>query len=190
MVQPSSPRVPASRPLPRRPRARVARSRPGPPLPVPASPLRSPAAPAPVPLGIRRGYAEDDLHALAEIAYHYLGSGGLRLAVTIFEGLVALAPSEPYFALALGLANDRLERDEDAAACYRRAALLDEADGRPEINLAELAIARGARAEALPHLRRGLEKARARDDAPLVRKAEALIAVLAAWAAAPKREPR
>lgn len=121
-----------------------------------------------------RGYDKGDLFALAEIGHHYLFSGGLRIAFTIFEGLAAIAPEEPYFALALGLACDRLDRVEEANDAYRRAALLDKQDPRPELNLAELALSRGDRAEARARLIKAIDKARDKNDLALFQKAEAI----------------
>lgn len=124
-----------------------------------------------------RGYEEDELFALAEVGYHYVRSGGLRLAEVIFEGLTAIAPDEPYFWLALGLVEDYLDDKIEARRCYENAARLDPEDPRPEINLAELDLERRDRRSAELRLRRGLAKAvRGRDDA-LERKAQALLAL-------------
>lgn len=121
-----------------------------------------------------RGYSKDELFALAEVGYHYFRSGGLRLALVVFEGLTAIEPDEPYFWLALGLVTDYLDDKERARSCYQTAARLDPDDARPEINLAELFLERGERVGAARHLQRGLRKAvRAEDDA-LEQKAYAL----------------
>jgi tetratricopeptide (TPR) repeat protein len=122
-----------------------------------------------------RGYQRSELFALAEIGYHYLLSGGVRIAQAIFEGLCAIDPTEPYFALALGLAYDHLERLDDAAGCYRRAAELDPSDGRAEINLAELELVRGNRQGARSHLMRARVKCSAKGAEALLHKAEAML---------------
>jgi tetratricopeptide (TPR) repeat protein len=127
-----------------------------------------------------RGYEPEDLQAVAEIAWHYLMSGGLKLALTLYEGLAAVAPEEPYFALALGLVHDRLNDPAQAHACYERAARLDPSDGRPDVNRAELFLEASDRAKALQLMARGAEKARRRGDEALANKAEALLAHVAA----------
>jgi Flp pilus assembly protein TadD len=122
-----------------------------------------------------RGYGQDDLFAVAEIGYHYLFSGGLTLALTIFEGLTAVAPEEAYFALALGLTHDHLENRSEANKWYKLAAELDPTDGRADVNRAELFLQSGDKASAKKLLARGAQKARAKGDLPLARKAMALI---------------
>jgi Flp pilus assembly protein TadD len=127
----------------------------------------------------QRGYQRQDLYAIAEIAHHYLFSGGTEVARALFEGLVAVAPEESYFALGLGLTHDHLGEIEQAARWYKLAGDLDPKDGRPDINRAELYLERRDYEKARQLLVRGAEKARRRRDVPLERKAMALIAHLA-----------
>src|SRR5688572_22039505 len=87
-----------------------------------------------------RGYDRDDLFVIAEVAYHYLFNGGTRLALVLYEGLAAVSPKEPYFALALGLTHDHLGEVAMAHKWYAKAAELDPNDGRPDVNRAELYI--------------------------------------------------
>lgn len=117
----------------------------------------------------------EDLYAVAEIAHHYLFSGGLSLALTLFDGLVAACPDEAYFTLGLGLTYDQLGDRQQALACYRRAAELDPSDPRPDINAAELFVEVGDWPRARQGLMRGANKARNRADAVLERKAVALL---------------
>jgi tetratricopeptide (TPR) repeat protein len=122
-----------------------------------------------------RGYQEEDLDVIAQMATNYLMSGGLRLAVTLFEGLVAIAPDVAYYAMGLGLTYDRMGELRKAEACYKMAGRLDTKDGRPDVNLGELALAAGDRGHALKLFARGARKANQRGDLMLARKAEALI---------------
>jgi tetratricopeptide (TPR) repeat protein len=122
-----------------------------------------------------RGYGASDLWAIAEVGYHYLRSGGYRLAAVIFEGLAALQPDEPYHQLALGLAQDHLGEEAAARAAYEKALRLDPADPRPELNLAELSLAGGDHVRAQVLLGRARAKALARGDTVLARKATALL---------------
>ena len=130
-----------------------------------------------------RGYRREDLMAVAEIAYHYLFSGGLELARTLYEGLSAVQPEEPYYALALGLTYDRLDDKPQAERWYRTAAQLDPADGRADVNRAELYLEGGDFVRAAKLLRRGVSKASLRRDAELARKTTAILSHLEARAA-------
>jgi Flp pilus assembly protein TadD len=169
MVLANSPRRPA--PKPRPPRAPIAASD-----KAQANLQIPPSLPTLRSLAEARGYARADLFALAEIGYHYLLSGGVELAETIFAGLAALAPGEAYFVLALGLCRDRMGRVEAAADCYRTARALDPQDARPELNLAELSLEAGDRAEAARLLRAALTRLAAHPQPAIERKARALLA--------------
>jgi tetratricopeptide (TPR) repeat protein len=125
-----------------------------------------------------RGYSDAELYALAEIGYHYFQSGGLKLALVIFEGLMAVKPSEPYFCLATGLARDFVGDKLGAKRAYREAARLEPADARPELNLAEIALEAGDRQAAFGHLERARVKAERRGDLPLLKKANAVLALV------------
>lgn len=126
-----------------------------------------------------RGYTREELLALAEIGYHYLFSGGHRIALTIFEGLSVIAPAEPYFALALGLCYDRLDRLLDARRAYGRACELAPHDPRPEINLAELEIEQNELLSATRRLARAVQLAKRSGEAALGAKAATLLARIA-----------
>src|SRR5262245_15161443 len=79
---------------------------------------------------VAKPYAKNDLFAIAEIAYHYLFAGAPHLAYLLYDGVSALAPDEPSFALGLGLAADRMGDKQKARASYARAAALDAGDPR------------------------------------------------------------
>lgn len=122
-----------------------------------------------------RGYSREDLLAIGEIAYHYLMSGGVRLSLALFEGLNAVAPDEPYFAMGIALCHDHLGAPKESLRWYGRASELDPGDGRPEINAAELYIEARDMQRARQHLIRGCNKARSRGDEALERKSIALL---------------
>ncbi len=125
-----------------------------------------------------RGYEEEDLFALAEVGYHYIRNGGYKLAEVIFQGLTEIAPSEVYFALALGLTQDYLGKKEGARLHYGRALKLDPRDPRPELNLAELDLEAGNKSRAIERLRRAERKATRSGQDALQRKAQALLELL------------
>lgn len=126
-------------------------------------------------LAARRGYEREDLQAVAEIAYHYLFSGGTKLALALYEGLAAVAPDEPYYALALGLTHDHLGDKRSAFEWYERARTLDPGDPRPEINCAELLLEQRNFAAAKQLLIRAVMKAKNRGDEALERKASSML---------------
>jgi Flp pilus assembly protein TadD len=129
-----------------------------------------------------RGYSDEELFALAEVGYHYFRSGGLRLALVVFEGLTAIKPDESYFWLALGLVTDYLGDKRRAATCYETAGRLDPNDPRPDLNLAELCLERSDRRRATAYLRRSAKKAELTGDAALENKAHALLGLVGAAA--------
>lgn len=133
---------------------------------------------APKSLTASRGYRRDDLYAVAEIAHHYLFSGGVKLALALLEGLTTVAPTEAYFQLALGLTYDRLNERDLAKAAYARAAQLDATDGRPDVNRAELLLEEGDLAGARALFHSGAIKAQRRGEQELEDKARALVAHL------------
>lgn len=130
---------------------------------------------APRALEAVRGYQREDLMAVAEIAYHYLFNGGAELARVLYEGLTAVAPDEPYFALALALTHDHLGSVDSAFHWYQKASELDPRDARPDINRAELYLQQRDLRRARPLLREGHTKAEARHETELAAKAAALL---------------
>jgi hypothetical protein len=129
-------------------------------------------------LGELRGYAREDLLAIAEVAYHYLMNGGVRLAVVLFEGLAAIAPREAYFAMGTGLAHDHAGNKAEALRWYELAGQLDPNDPRADINRAELHIERRERKRAIELLQAAAKKAERRRDEALQRKATAILGLL------------
>lgn len=126
-----------------------------------------------------RGYSRFDLMAIAEVGYHYLRSGGDRLAQVIFEGLTAVSPREPYFWLALGLANEHLGELPAARAAYEMTIRLDPKDATPELNLAELDLGAGQRSAARRRLAVGKKKAQQAGQLALANKADAIVQLMA-----------
>lgn len=148
------------------------------------------AQPAPAPtasLRERLGYSRAELAAAAQVAFQHAQVGDWEAARAIFGGLAALEPRDGYFALGFGLALDRLGAVEEARREYRRAAELAPRDPRPDINLAELCLARGDRGGAVPLLQRALRKARAAGEPALEKKATSILTALGAASTTPRR---
>ncbi len=122
-----------------------------------------------------RGYQQDDLMAIAEVAYHYLMNGGLRLAQTLYAGLSAISPEEAYFALGMGLTYDRMNRRQDAFTWYTRAQRLHPREPRAYLNQAELHLETRDFKKAQPLLTKAYKLAVARRDESISRKAAALL---------------
>ncbi len=55
-----------------------------------------------VSLGAAAGWTAEELRLVSELAYALAGQGRNHEAITIFEGLIALAPATVYFEAALG----------------------------------------------------------------------------------------
>lgn len=143
---------------------------------LPAVPLRRSRSVRPI--ASLRGYDPDDVDAIASMGYHYARAGCFRFALVIFEGLAAIIPEVGYFALAAGYAAEHNGERSKAREWYRRAGEVDPADGRADVNLAELLLEDGERNEAIAHLQRGRDKAARRRDEALERKASALLGLL------------
>ncbi|MBI4817676.1 MAG: hypothetical protein HY791_15550 [Deltaproteobacteria bacterium] len=123
----------------------------------------------------QRAYRTEDLVAIASVGWHYLQNGALELAETLFAGLYAVDPSEPYHALALGAVFDKMGQKDRADVFYARASKLDPTDPRPLVNRAELAIETGNFPVALELLEEGYRRAKLRRDEALEQKAVALL---------------
>lgn len=50
-----------------------------------------------------RGYSDEELYAIAKTAYFFFYQGRISEARTLFQGLYAINPADPYFAKALGV---------------------------------------------------------------------------------------
>lgn len=147
-----------------------------------------PAAPAPAAsLRERLGYSRAELAAAAQVAFQHAQVGDWEAARAIFGGLAAVEPRDGYYALGFGLALDRLGAIDEARREYRRAAELAPRDPRPDINLAELHLARGERDGAVPLLQRALQKARAAGEPALEKKATSILTALGAASTTPRR---
>ena len=135
-----------------------------------ASAVRSPRTPVEP-----RAFTDRQLYAVAELGYHYLRSGGYRLAEVLFRGLVVLDGSKGYFWLALGLTCDRLGDSQEAERCYIEAAHRSPEDCTPLVNLAELALERRDHRRASNLLIRARPKAERSLDTRMIAKIDALI---------------
>jgi tetratricopeptide (TPR) repeat protein len=120
-----------------------------------------------------KGYADDELYAIAHQGYFFLLQGKNEEARTIFEGLIAIDPRNDYYYRAVGVIYHKLGDADRALRAFTNASRLAPSNLAAFINRAEVYIALGRRREALADLDHAV--AIARDPmAPLCRKAAAL----------------
>jgi tetratricopeptide (TPR) repeat protein len=72
-------------------------------------------------LGDLEGITKPEQYEMAQVGHAHLVAGRLDKAETIFSGLMALDPFDPYFHLVLGSIAQQHGKLEDAEACYTRA---------------------------------------------------------------------
>jgi type III secretion system low calcium response chaperone LcrH/SycD len=123
-----------------------------------------------------RGYTDDELYAIAKTAYIFFYQGRIAEARTLFQGLYAVNPADPYFAKALGVVEMAAGNPQGALAAYDVALKLDARDAQAYVGRAEVRLSLGQKAQAVEDLRRipGLVDA----DEPLAHKAEAMLSAL------------
>lgn len=125
-----------------------------------------------------RGYSDEELYAIAKTAYFFFYQGRISEARTLFQGLYAINPADPYFAKALGVVEMAAGNAQGALAAYDVALKLDAKDAQAYVGRAEVRLALNQKPQALEDLRRAATLA-AEDD-PVVRKANAMITALSA----------
>lgn len=124
-----------------------------------------------------RGYTDEELYAVAKTAYFFYYQGRIQEARTLFQGLYAVNPVDPYFARALGVVELAAGNPQGALSAYDVAIKLDPRDAAAYVGRAEVKIAQGNRAQALEDLRRATQLPDADDR--ITAKARALIRALA-----------
>lgn len=106
-------------------------------------------------LGAAADWNKDEIRIISEIAYALAQQGVYEEAITLFEGLLAIAPATAYFQAALGALHLR-QKNLSRAIFHLDAALkIEENDVLSLVNRGEAHLLGGKTAEA----RRDLEKA-------------------------------
>lgn len=120
-----------------------------------------------------KGYTDDELATIAQIAYFMMMQGKHRESKILFEALVAIEPSNEYYYRALGVLAQK-QGDSDLAIRHFGFSI-ELAPERPNgyVNRAEIFIALGKSAEAEDDLQRALSRVK-REDQALSQKAWAL----------------
>lgn len=123
-----------------------------------------------------RGYSDEELYAVAKTAYFFYYQGRVAEARTLFQGLYAVDPVNPYFARALGVIELAAGNPQGALAAYDVAIKLAPDDPGTYVGRAEVKLALGQKPQAAEDLRRAAELGKAED--PNRRKAEAMLGAL------------
>lgn len=130
-----------------------------------------------VSLGAASGWTAEEMRLVTDLGYALAEQGRNEEAITIFEGLAAVAPATSYFQSALGALWLRMNEPRRALAHLEAALASDPQDLAALVNRGEARLQLGERAAALGDLEAAarLGEARGRGDAPVVR-ARALLA--------------
>lgn len=123
-----------------------------------------------------RGYTDEELYAIARTAYLFYYQGRLNEARTLFQGLYAVNPVDPYFARALGVVEFAAQNAQGALAAYDVAIKLAPDDPAAYVGRAEVRIASNMKAQAVEDLRRAQQLAK--DGDPLKAKVSGMLALL------------
>jgi type III secretion system low calcium response chaperone LcrH/SycD len=123
-----------------------------------------------------RGYTDEELYTIARTAYFFFYQGRIAEARTLFQGLYAVNPADPYFAKALGVVEMSAGNAQGALAAYDVALKLDAKDAQAYVGRAEVRLAMGQRPQALEDLRRAASLVP--EDDPIGRKATAMMDAL------------
>lgn len=132
-------------------------------------------------LGAAGGWTAEEMRLVADIAYALAEQGRHEEAVTIFEGLSALAPATGYFQSALGALWLRRGEPERAVLHLDAALAADPGDVAALVNRGEAAAQIGDGEAARKFLRAALElgpRARQSGDESAVVRARALLTTM------------
>ncbi|MCA2977109.1 MAG: CesD/SycD/LcrH family type III secretion system chaperone [Myxococcaceae bacterium] len=120
-----------------------------------------------------RGYSDEELYSIARMGYFFFYQGKREEARTIFQGLYAVNPLDPYFAKALGVVEMAAGNPVGALAAYDVCLKLSPRDSAAYVGRAEVRIAQNQRAGAVEDLRRAAQHVEPTD--PLREKIAALL---------------
>ena len=108
-------------------------------------------------LGELRGLTREDAYAIAAIGHAQMLEGKLDVARTIFEGLLAANPKDPYFWLLEAAVLGRQGHDANAVDAYSLALELDGENLEALANRAELLLKNGVLDMAIADLKKIVE---------------------------------
>lgn len=101
-----------------------------------------------------RNYSDEELYAIARTAYIFFHQGKLQQARTLFQGLYAVHPVNPYFAKALGVIEFSSGNTQGSLAAWDVAIKLAPEDPAAWVGRAEVKIVTNQKPAAAEDLRR------------------------------------
>ncbi|MFT3707184.1 MAG: tetratricopeptide repeat protein [Archangium sp.] len=101
-----------------------------------------------------RGYTDEELYSIARTGYYFFYQGKVNEARTVFQGLYAINPMDPYFAKALGVVEMAAGNPAGAVAAYDVAIKIAPQDAAAYLGRAEVKLLQGQKNQALDDLRR------------------------------------
>ncbi|MFZ5441650.1 MAG: tetratricopeptide repeat protein [Myxococcota bacterium] len=104
-----------------------------------------------------RGYTDEELYSIARTGYFFFYQGKVNEARTVFQGLYAINPTDPYFAKALGVVEMAAGNPAGAVAAYDVALRISPNDAGAYLGRAEVKLLQGQKAQAIEDLRRALQ---------------------------------
>lgn len=123
-----------------------------------------------------RGYSDEELYSIAKTGYFLFYQGKLAEARTVFQGLYAINPLDPYFAKALGVVEMAAGNPAGAVAAYDVALKIAPQDAGAYLGRAEVKLLQGQKAPAIDDLRKAVSLTR--PETPENQKASALLTAL------------
>lgn len=123
-----------------------------------------------------RGYSDEELYSIAKTGYFLFYQGKLAEARTVFQGLYAINPLDPYFAKALGVVEMAAGNPAGAVAAYDVALKIAPQDAGAYLGRAEVKLLQGQKAPAMDDLRKAVSLTR--PETPENQKASALLTAL------------
>jgi len=123
-----------------------------------------------------RGYSDEELYSIAQLAHQFFMQGKVEEARTLFQGLYAICPTDVYFAKALGVVELAVGNVQDALAAFDIAVRLSPQDASVLIGRAEVKLAMKQRKPAAEDLLLALK--RLSPKSKLHKKAQALLALI------------
>jgi type III secretion system low calcium response chaperone LcrH/SycD len=124
-----------------------------------------------------RGYSDEELYSIARTGYYFFYQGKVNEARTVFQGLYAINPMDPYFAKALGVVEMAAGNPAGAVAAYDVAIKIAPQDAGAYLGRAEVKLLQGQKGQALDDLRRAQQFAP--PESPENQKVSAMLQALA-----------
>lgn len=118
-----------------------------------------------VSLGAAARWTTDEMRLVADLGYALAEQGRNEEAITVFEGLAALAPATPYFQSALGALRLRTGEPRRAVGHLEAALAADPQDLSALVNCGEACLQLGEMGTAVQYLQAAVRLGESRNDA-------------------------